>query len=100
MLDEKGQAHKVKPRPRVLCNNVLPLRQFTLAGQGIRCNPRERSPRISPRAACWHCCPAFGRPPWEIHAITPPQREIPEKVRRVISALRSHFAEHGQSCAQ
>ena len=35
----------------------------------------------------------------EIHAITP-QREIPEKVRRVISALRSHFAEHGQSRAQ
>lgn len=28
----------------------------------------------------------------EIHAITP-QREIPEKVRRVIAALRSHFAE-------
>ena len=36
--------------------------------------------------------PGFRVPPMEIHAITP-QREIPEKVRRVITALRSHFAE-------
>ena len=39
-FDEKGQGHRVKPKPRVVCNNVLPLRQFTLAGQGCRCSRR------------------------------------------------------------
>ena len=38
----EGEAHKIKPKPRVLCNNVLPLRQFTLAGQGFRCNRKVK----------------------------------------------------------
>ena len=75
------------------------LRQFTLAGQGISLQPEERSPRISPPGRLLALLPGFRAPAMEIHAITP-QREIPEKVRRVISALRSHFAEHGQSRAQ
>lgn len=33
-FDEKGQGHRVKPKPRVVCNNVLPLRQFTTGGAG------------------------------------------------------------------
>ncbi len=63
-FDEKGQGHRVKPKPRVVCNNVLPLRQFTLAGQGCRCSRRGRLPKISPRVACWNCCLAFGCHPW------------------------------------
>lgn len=99
LLDEKGQAHKVKPRPRVLCNNVLPLRQFTLAGQGISLQPEGEIAEDLASGRLLAVLPGFRAPAMEIHAITP-QREIPEKVRRVISALRSHFAEHGQSHAQ
>ncbi|WP_368172900.1 LysR family transcriptional regulator [Aeromonas sp. R2-1] len=96
LLDEKGEAHKVKPKPRVLCNNVLPLRQFTLAGQGISLQPEGEIEEDLATGRLLALLPGFLAPPMEIHAITP-QREIPEKVRRVISALRSHFAEHGQS---
>ncbi|MFQ2647431.1 LysR family transcriptional regulator [Aeromonas caviae] len=96
LLDEKGEAHKVKPKPRVLCNNVLPLRQFTLAGQGISLQPEGEIEEDLAIGRLLVLLPGFLAPPMEIHAITP-QREIPEKVRRVISALRSHFAEHGQS---
>ncbi|MDN6870559.1 LysR family transcriptional regulator [Aeromonas caviae] len=96
LLDEKGEAHKVKPKPRVLCNNVLPLRQFTLAGQGISLQPEGEIEEDLATGRLLVLLPGFLAPPMEIHAITP-QREIPEKVRRVISALRSHFAEHGQS---
>ncbi len=96
LLDEKGEAHKVKPKPRVLCNNVLPLRQFTLAGQGISLQPEGEIEEDLATGRLLALLPGFLAPPMEIHAIIP-QREIPEKVRRVISALRSHFAEHGQS---
>ncbi|WP_045524494.1 LysR family transcriptional regulator [Aeromonas caviae] len=96
LLDEKGEAHKIKPKPRVLCNNVLPLRQFTLAGQGISLQPEGEIEEDIATGRLLVLLPGFLAPPMEIHAITP-QREIPEKVRRVISALRSHFAEHGQS---
>lgn len=96
LLDEKGEAHKIKPKPRVLCNNVLPLRQFTLAGQGISLQPEGEIEEDLATGRLLVLLPGFLAPPMEIHAITP-QREIPEKVRRVISALRSHFAEHGQS---
>ena len=92
LLDEKGEAHKIKPKPRVLCNNVLPLRQFTLAGQGISLQPEGEIEEDIATGRLLVLLPGFLAPPMEIHAITP-QREIPEKVRRVITALRSHFAE-------
>ena len=94
LLDEKGEAHKIKPKPRVLCNNVLPLRQFTLAGQGISLQPEGEIEEDIATGRLLVLLPGFLAPPMEIHAITP-QREIPEKVRRVITALRSHFAEPG-----
>ncbi|HBL03682.1 MAG TPA: LysR family transcriptional regulator, partial [Aeromonas salmonicida] len=91
-FDDKGQGHKVKPKPRVVCNNVLPLRQFTLAGQGVSLQPEGEIAEDLAQGRLLELLPGFRVPPMEIHAITP-QREIPEKVRRVITALRSHFAE-------
>lgn len=91
-FDEKGQGHRVKPKPRVVCNNVLPLRQFTLAGQGVSLQPEGEIADDLASGRLLELLPGFRVPPMEIHAITP-QREIPEKVRRVIAALRSHFAE-------
>ena len=96
LLDERGGEHRVRFKPRVLCNNVLPLRQFALAGQGISLQPEGEVAEDLAQGRLLALLPGFRVPPMEIHAITP-QREIPEKVRRVISALRSHFAEHGQS---
>ncbi|MFM5212292.1 LysR family transcriptional regulator [Aeromonas hydrophila] len=91
-FDVKGQGHRVKPKPRVVCNNVLPLRQFTLAGQGVSLQPEGEIADDLASGRLLELLPGFRVPPMEIHAITP-QREIPEKVRRVIAALRSHFAE-------
>ncbi|MNP44347.1 HTH-type transcriptional regulator DmlR [compost metagenome] len=94
LFDEKGQGHRVKPKPRVLCNNVLPLRQFTLAGQGVSLQPEGEIAEDLALGRLLELLPGYRVAPMEIHAITP-QREIPEKVRRVITALRSHFAEPG-----
>ncbi|TNI66546.1 LysR family transcriptional regulator [Aeromonas media] len=94
LLDERGGEHRVRFKPRVLCNNVLPLRQFTLAGQGISLQPEGEVGEDLAQGRLLALLPGFRVPPMEIHAITP-QREIPEKVRRVITALRSHFAEPG-----
>ncbi|MCE9924472.1 substrate binding domain-containing protein, partial [Aeromonas media] len=94
LLDERGGEHRVRFKPRVLCNNVLPLRQFALAGQGISLQPEGEVGEDLAQGRLLELLPGFRVPPMEIHAITP-QREIPEKVRRVITALRSHFAEPG-----
>ncbi len=94
LLDEKGGEHRVRCKPRVQCNNVLPLRQFALAGQGISLQPEGEVAEDLAQGRLLALLPGFRVPPMEIHAITP-QREIPEKVRRVITALRSHFAEPG-----
>lgn len=91
-FDEKGQAYRVKPKPRVQCNNVLPLRQFTLAGQGISLQPEGEIAEDLAAGQLLALLPDYRVAPMEIHAITP-QREIPEKVRRVIEALRRYFAD-------
>ncbi|MFM4831318.1 LysR family transcriptional regulator [Aeromonas media] len=92
LLDERGGEHRLRFKPRVICNNVLPLRQFALAGQGISLQPEGEVAEDLAQGRLLALLPGFRVPPMEIHAITP-QREIPEKVRRVITALRSHFAE-------
>ena len=90
LLDERGGEHRVRFKPRVLCNNVLPLRQFALAGQGISLQPEGEVGEDLAQGRLLELLPGFRVPPMEIHAITP-QREIPEKVRRVVEALRSYF---------
>ncbi|MFM5713844.1 LysR family transcriptional regulator [Aeromonas allosaccharophila] len=90
LLDEKGGEHRVRFKPKVLCNNVLPLRQFALAGQGIALQPEGEISEDLAQGRLLELLPGFRVAPMEIHAITP-QREIPEKVRRVVEALRSYF---------
>ena len=90
LLDEKGGEHRVRFKPKVLCNNVLPLRQFALAGQGISLQPEGEISEDLAQGRLLELLPGFRVAPMEIHAITP-QREIPEKVRRVVEALRSYF---------
>ena len=90
LLDEKGGEHRVRFKPKLLCNNVLPLRQFALAGQGISLQPEGEISEDLAQGRLLELLPGFRVAPMEIHAITP-QREIPEKVRRVVEALRSYF---------
>ena len=90
LVDEKGGEHRVRFKPKVLCNNVLPLRQFALAGQGISLQPEGEISEDLAQGRLLELLPGFRVAPMEIHAITP-QREIPEKVRRVVEALRSYF---------
>lgn len=90
LMDEKGSEHRVKFKARVICNNVLPLRQFALAGQGISLQPEAEIGEYLAKGRLLELLPGFRLAPMEIHAITP-QRDIPEKVRRVVEALRAHF---------
>ncbi len=90
LFDEKEGEHRVRFKAKVLCNNVLPLRQFALAGQGISLQPEGEIGEDLAQGRLLELLPGFRVAPMEIHAITP-QREIPEKVRRVVEALRSYF---------
>ncbi|PJG57403.1 LysR substrate-binding domain-containing protein, partial [Aeromonas cavernicola] len=90
LLDQKGGEHRVKVKTKVQCNNVLPLRQFALAGLGIALQPEGEISDDLAHGRLLELLPDYRSPMMEIHAITP-QREIPEKVRRVIEALRSYF---------
>ncbi len=90
LQDEKGGEHRVRFKAKVLCNNVLPLRQFALAAQGISLQPEGEIGEDLAQGRLLELLPGFRVAPMEIHAITP-QRETPEKVRRVVEALRSYF---------
>ncbi len=74
LLDEKGE-HRVRFKPKVLCNNALPLRQFALAGQGIPLQPEGEISEDLAQGRLLELLPGFRVAPMEIHAITP-QREI------------------------
>ncbi|WP_263140637.1 LysR family transcriptional regulator [Pseudomonas sp. RIT-PI-AD] len=83
-----GERQRLRIESRVVCNNILSLRQFTLAGMGVSLQPqmeiREElaSGRLQVLLPEWHL-PALG-----IYIVTPRRDAQPAKVRYAIAALR------------
>ncbi len=76
---------------RVGCNNILSLRQFTLAGMGISLQPEQEireelaSGRLQVLLPHWQA-PSFG-----VYLVTPRRDAQPAKVRYALDALRQHL---------
>ncbi|MFM4703621.1 LysR family transcriptional regulator [Aeromonas bivalvium] len=94
LRDEKGESHGLTLVRRVICNNVLPLRQFALAGQGIALLPEGEVSEDLALGRLQEVLPAYRMAPMAIHAITP-EREVSQKVRRVLTALQDYFGQGG-----
>lgn len=95
LRDEKGEPHGLTLVRRVICNNVLPLRQFALAGQGIALLPEGEVSEDLALGRLQEVLPAYRMAPMAIHAITP-EREVSQKVRRVLTALQDYFGQGGR----
>ncbi|MGY4026098.1 LysR family transcriptional regulator [Aeromonas rivuli] len=88
--DEQGVPQPLRFAPRVQCNNVLPLRQFALAGQGIALLPETEVVDDLAQGRLQEVLPDHRMATMALHAITP-EREVSHKVRRVLAALQDHF---------
>lgn len=83
-----GQVQRLRLDSRVACNNILSVRQFTLAGMGISLQPQ---PEIQAELASGQLLvllPDWQPSPAGIYIVTPRRDAQPAKVRYAIEALR------------
>ncbi|MCY1272536.1 HTH-type transcriptional regulator DmlR [compost metagenome] len=90
-LGPHGQEERLRIESRVSCNNIVAMRQLTLAGMGVSLQPeaeiREElaGGRLLPVLADWRL------PPAGVYLVTPRRDAQPAKVRYAIEALRQHL---------
>ena len=70
------------------CNNILSVRQFTLAGMGVSVQPEPEVREQLASGQLLALLPAWQPAPIGIHLVTPRRDAQPAKVRYAIEALR------------
>ncbi|VXC50716.1 LysR family transcriptional regulator [Pseudomonas sp. 8AS] len=83
-----GAVQRLRIESRVACNNILSVRQFTLAGMGVSLQPEPEIRELLARGELLALLPAWQAAPLGIHLVTPRRDAQPAKVRYAIEALR------------
>ena len=86
-----GEVQKLRIESRVSCNNILAVRQFTLAGMGISLQPEQEIREELAAGSLRALLPDWQLPPLGIYLVTPRRDAQPAKVRYAIEALRQHL---------
>jgi len=86
-----GAVQKLRIESRVSCNNILAVRQFTLAGMGISLQPEQEVREELAAGSLRMLLPGWQLPPFGIYLVTPRRDALPAKVRYAIEALRQHL---------
>ncbi|MFI8480672.1 LysR family transcriptional regulator [Pseudomonas sp. NPDC078700] len=86
-----NQAEKIRIEGRVACNNLLAVRNFTLAGMGISLQPEHEITEELTTGQLQRLLPGWQMPPVGIYIVTPRRDVQPAKVRYAIEALRRHL---------
>ena len=89
-----GEVQKLRIESRVSCNNILAVRQFTLAGMGVSLQPEQEVREELAAGSLRVLLPAWQLPPFGIYLVTPRRDAQPAKVRYAIEALRQHLLAH------
>lgn len=85
------EVQKLRIESRVSCNNILAVRQFTLAGMGISLQPEQEIREELAAGSLRVLLPDWRLPPFGIYLVTPRREAQPAKVRYAIEALRQHL---------
>ena len=85
------EVQKLRIESRVSCNNILAVRQFTLAGMGISLQPEQEIREELALGSLRVLLPDWQLPPFGIYLVTPRREAQPAKVRYAIEALRQHL---------
>lgn len=83
-----GAQLRLRIESRVACNNILSVRQFTLAGMGVSVQPEPEVREQLASGQLLALLPAWQPAPIGIHLVTPRRDAQPAKVRYAIEALR------------
>lgn len=83
-----GVQQRLRIESRVACNNILSVRQFTLAGMGVSVQPEPEVREQLASGQLLALLPAWQPAPIGIHLVTPRRDAQPAKVRYAIEALR------------
>lgn len=94
MVGPDEQMVKLRLESRVSCNNILAVRNFTLAGMGISIQPEEEIRSELERGSLRHILEQWHFPAHGIYLVTPRRNAQPAKVRYAIEALRKHLLSH------
>lgn len=86
-----GQVRRVRLEGRIQCNNILSVRQFTLAGMGVSLPPEPEIRKQLASGQLLALLPQWQAPPSRLHIVTPRGDVQPAKVRYAIEALRRHL---------
>lgn len=83
-----GALQRLRVEGRVVCNNILSVRQFTLAGMGLSLQPEPEIRELLARGELLAVLPHWQPAPIGLHLVTPRRDAQPAKVRYAIEALR------------
>lgn len=83
-----GAVQRLRVEGRVVCNNILSVRQFTLAGMGLSLQPEPEIRELLARGELLAVLPRWQPAPIGLHLVTPRRDAQPAKVRYAIEALR------------
>ncbi|MEO4045996.1 LysR family transcriptional regulator [Pseudomonas sp. CAU 1711] len=83
-----GAVQRLRVEGRVVCNNILSVRQFTLAGMGVSLQPEPEVRELLARGELLNLLPDWQPDPIGLHLVTPRRDAQPAKVRYAIDALR------------
>ncbi|UUY08541.1 LysR family transcriptional regulator [Pseudomonas sp. J452] len=83
-----GAQQHLRLESRVACNNILAVRQFTLAGMGVSAQPEPEVREQLASGQLLVLLPDWQPAPLGIHLVTPRRDAQPAKVRYAIEALR------------
>ena len=86
-----GTTQRLRLESRIGCNNILAVRQFTLAGMGVSLQPEPEIRELLARGELLALLPAWQLEPIGLHIVTPRRDAQPAKVRYAIEALRRHL---------
>lgn len=83
-----GAVQRLRVEGRVVCNNILSVRQFTLAGMGLSLQPEPEIRELLARGELLAVLPQWRPAAIGLHLVTPRRDAQPAKVRYAIEALR------------
>lgn len=84
----EGALQRLRVEGRVVCNNILAVRQFTLAGMGISLQPEPEIRDLLARGELLAVLPQWRPTAIGLYLVTPRREAQPAKVRYAIEALR------------
>ncbi|MCU1718231.1 LysR family transcriptional regulator [Pseudomonas sp. 5P_3.1_Bac2] len=85
------QTSKLRLESRIGCNNIIAIRELTLAGMGVSLQPEDEVRHLLANGSLQVLLADWQLPPMGVYLVTPRREAQPAKVRYAIEALRKHL---------